>query len=717
MATASSPLTHEHILQRAPGGTRDPHAAAKAVVRYSELTSACGLQHDLATGRFARTPEARFLPCVNKTAPKTNQAWTVASGAALAAYREQFAKAEAEQRDAIQAKQAKAEREAFNTSIVEAMRAPIPRQRPSTPPPRDQSPSEPDWPPPASPESPRKKKASKRGGTKQSINVAKIHLVEEWEQKRKKMTDAGASSSWAKCDGASIEPLLAYTNLIDIRYLVGLGRARQPLPPLQALPPEATVPLSVLRRSTGHAGLPVLALSYPWCSRRHPDPKGELLQAVLPLFEAIVGFCDANVGTAGPITWGVMWDFGSFPQHGYSASMQPLISMVGLVEEAKPGEYTTYTSNDTRFEEIREGFFDDRSTVERAKADLGRENIGRWFVHKHVWKLFIDAPLPAITSSGRGGFDNRGWCSFEARLASLITKSELLISLKAYQEAVFARRKMKKGEPAVLTWGAIVRESRAFRTPPITPMAFRKLLRHGVDEGTLSFSEPSDLSEFVLPNYERAYANALPSIAIIDLNQQGWGNDEVAALARMILDGHKMNLLDDLTEVRLSGNRFGDDGMFALLECVHEGAFDRLTVLNVSDNMIGDEGLEALADAIKVGRLGCWSTINVKGNKRVVEQGRRRHVERALRARQELDIDPKSWKSKGEEPPEEVVKAWEELPWSKERVKNRANRKEVAAAILIQSIVRGKKARHETQTKIKVNKMMLGRTKSGRIKL
>ena len=66
-------------------------------------------------------------------------------------------------------------------------------------------------------------------------------------------------------------------------------------------------------------------------------------------------------------------------------------------EEAKPGEYTTYTSNDTRFEEIREGFFDDRSTVERAKADLGRENIGRWFVHKHVWKLFIDAPLPAIT--------------------------------------------------------------------------------------------------------------------------------------------------------------------------------------------------------------------------------------------------------------------------------------------------------------------------------
>ena len=73
--------------------------------------------------------------------------------------------------------------------------------------------------------------------------------------------------------------------------------------------------------------------------------------------------------------------------------------------------------------------------------------------------------------------------------------------------------------------------------------------------------------------------------------------------------------------------------MFALLECVHEGAFDRLTVLNVSDNMIGDEGLEALADAIKVGRLGCWSTINAKGNKRVVEQGRRRHVERHERER------------------------------------------------------------------------------------
>ena len=81
--------------------------------------------------------------------------------------------------------------------------------------------------------------------------------------------------------------LVTHTDLIDLRWLVKLGRKRGRLPKWQDLPSEAKVPLGELRRSYGGWGLPILALSYPWHSKHHPDPQGSQLQQLLPLLEAV----------------------------------------------------------------------------------------------------------------------------------------------------------------------------------------------------------------------------------------------------------------------------------------------------------------------------------------------------------------------------------------------------------------------------------------------
>ena len=88
------------------------------------------------------------------------------------------------------------------------------------------------------------------------------------------------------------------------------------VPSWQELPPEATVSIKELRKTTYFYGLPVAILSYGWAARHHPDPTGEQLRRLLPALRSMV---NGKVDYRGTCTkWGLVWDFLSLPQRGYT---------------------------------------------------------------------------------------------------------------------------------------------------------------------------------------------------------------------------------------------------------------------------------------------------------------------------------------------------------------------------------------------------------------
>ena len=94
---------------------------------------------------------------------------------------------------------------------------------------------------------------------------------------------------WKEAQGFELEPLLAYTTLVDVRWLLAYARGksvckdvhgadlpRGVIPAWQQLPKEAVVEVEKLRYSSfREMMMPVGVLSYGWASRAHPDPTGE----------------------------------------------------------------------------------------------------------------------------------------------------------------------------------------------------------------------------------------------------------------------------------------------------------------------------------------------------------------------------------------------------------------------------------------------------------
>ena len=137
------------------------------------------------------------------------------------------------------------------------------------------------------------------------------------------------NSTWRKYGGHELEPLFESTYVIDIRWLLRFANgdvslagqtktsypSPQSVPAWQDVPADGIVPLEVLRSAQmDYNALPIVVLSYGWASVFHPDPSGEQLARLRPVLQSIVNWCDATGGLCS--TWGVVWDFMSFPQYG-----------------------------------------------------------------------------------------------------------------------------------------------------------------------------------------------------------------------------------------------------------------------------------------------------------------------------------------------------------------------------------------------------------------
>ena len=83
-------------------------------------------------------------------------------------------------------------------------------------------------------------------------------------------------STWHKHGGEELEPLLAFTTLVDVRWLLKFAQRqvmperKGVVPAWQELPAEAKLPVAEAVEQGGnvHTGV----ISHGWLARGHPDP-------------------------------------------------------------------------------------------------------------------------------------------------------------------------------------------------------------------------------------------------------------------------------------------------------------------------------------------------------------------------------------------------------------------------------------------------------------
>jgi hypothetical protein len=123
--------------------------------------------------------------------------------------------------------------------------------------------------------------------------------------------------NWEQAGGTELEPALASgaIALLDAEFLVRLADGGGVLCRRQELPDEAFLSLPELKAACLLSdALPIIALSYAWLQRDHPDPKGNTLRRVAEVLRAALA-CHRRFDRCG-----VFWDLGSLHQHSSTAS-------------------------------------------------------------------------------------------------------------------------------------------------------------------------------------------------------------------------------------------------------------------------------------------------------------------------------------------------------------------------------------------------------------
>ena len=156
------------------------------------------------------------------------------------------------------------------------------------------------------------------GDPEEEEDVEALLAADEARLAREAAEPLPEGSEWYDGGGAELEPHMAHTTMLRASWLLKLAKREvMPeregvIPPWQLVPPEATVGLAELRRSTMELQLPVAITSYGWAAQRHPDPTGEQLQRLVPALEAMVHSCTHSKSKRSPdqraAEWGIVWD-------------------------------------------------------------------------------------------------------------------------------------------------------------------------------------------------------------------------------------------------------------------------------------------------------------------------------------------------------------------------------------------------------------------------
>ena len=364
-------------------------------------------------------------------------------------------------------------------------------------------------------------------------------------------------STWVEFNGNSmggpeLEPLLAHTTLINVDWLVDFAdRKVMPeregvVPAWQQLPSEAIVSLTQLRKSRYRFGLPVAVLSYGWAAKHHPDPTGEQLRRMLPALRSMKNF--KNPGNGVP-TWGLVWDFMSLPQRGYT---------------------TKYDAD-----------HEDRTDYQLKRFGKGLKHINVWYAHQCVTTLVCDWPMPAGAQNPHP-IDVRGWCVFERHLSSIVKDSDCYLQLS-----------LLPADAESMDWfDGVVQACKGARRPPLAADAFERLMRDNLESGAFKFTNGKDATNVCIPQYAEAFKRLLGTSKLLGYDMLGWGAAEGEQLAAALACAQRMDTAVAVEDLRIFQNKLGTAGVRAIGKVIEAGALPRLKKLYIFDNGADDETRE-----------------------------------------------------------------------------------------------------------------------------
>jgi hypothetical protein len=333
---------------------------------------------------------------------------------------------------------------------------------------------------------------------------------------------------WRKHGGGDLEPVLASgaVAVLDAQWVISHAEAGGVLTHRQALPEEAFLSLADLVEATNEYAdwLPVAALSYPWLTKDHPDPRGANLARVARALKALL--------TDIP-RLGVFWDFGSLHQHPDPPN--------GVL----------------------------RTEEQNALFKQGLGCLGTLYSHPYTWVLrltsFPDGHKAEDQAEGTNvaKYFDRGWCATENAWASLTKSGRLSLDLGKMRAGVEYDHYSLRDD--------CVQEGG--RRPPLLPSAFAAELEKK------SFTNGKDDKPLVKRLYEAAFEEQFGKATELWYGGLGWGDAEAAQLAEVLASGAAPRL----ETLNLSFNKIGDEGCKALAAALKEGAAPSLKAL-VVDN-------------------------------------------------------------------------------------------------------------------------------------
>ena len=356
--------------------------------------------------------------------------------------------------------------------------------------------------------------------------------------------------------GPELEPLLAHTTLINVDWLVDFAdRKVMPeregvVPAWQQLPSEAIVSLTQLRQTEYQCGLPVAVLSYGWAAKHHPDPTGEQLRRMLPALRSMKNFKNPeDEDAAGKVpTWGLVWDFMSLPQRGYT---------------------TKYDAD-----------HEDRTDYQLKRFGKGLKHINVWYGHERVTTLVCDWPMPAGAQNPHP-IDVRGWCVFERNLSSIVKHS-----------ACFLQLSLLPADAESMDWVDVVGACVGARRPPLAADAFEQLMRDNLESGAFKFTNGKDATNVCIPQYAEAFTRLLGTSKLLGYFSLGWGAAEGEQLAEALACAQRMGTAVAAEELVLHENKLGTAGVRAIGKVIEAGALPRLKELSIQRNGADDETRE-----------------------------------------------------------------------------------------------------------------------------
>jgi len=324
--------------------------------------------------------------------------------------------------------------------------------------------------------------------------------------------------------------------------------------------------------------LVIIAVSYCWINKNHPDPDGYHLRT---LFHLCSAFIAGSLRTA-KYSYDV-------PGSSYIYSANCLINQgwcIGSGDGRPVGIFIDWMSIP---QDKPDG---SRTQTQTAVFNRSLKSINIWYGHEDTitWRL---TSLPS--GADRTGYDESGWPTFERCIAGIISSQSKMLLI---DERARSALETANGDYLQVSLDYIDRT----REAPITPEAFNTLIQSKV------FTNGSDKDRIVIPRYHDTFMAVIGDATALKLQSLGFGDPQARQTMALARTYGQVRVLD------LSKNEISIP-----LEDWAELAIDlQLTMLKVSENLRLSGDLQAVQPLVKLTILGLGGT-RISGDLQAVQ--------------------------------------------------------------------------------------------------